>query len=168
MTCKHCGVEIEDGIKFCTECGESTEVEKTEATEAETPVLETPIEETPVEETPDTEVSALPQEQYPGYEGGQESQQTYGTVPTPVKQYAGTAQTLAIIGIVTVCCCTGWIFEIIAIILANKAIAANEPEVKKAQTAKKIAIAVLVISVIGYLAFGIYWMVPTSSSCLIF
>lgn len=60
MFCKFCGKELQDGMKFCTGCGNPVTVKAPEPQQVEDPVEETPVPEVaPLTE----ETTSLPQEQ---------------------------------------------------------------------------------------------------------
>lgn len=121
MICPTCGAQLNDGLKFCTQCGTPLQV-------AEAPVVETPVVETPVYEAPAYEAPAYeaPVQETPVYEAAPVYEApTYESAPAyeapaandPGAGLGKTSKILGIIGIVTSCCGFGSILAIVALIL---------------------------------------------------
>ena len=107
MTCPTCGAQLNEGLKFCTQCG--TPLQVAEAPVAEAPVVETPAYEAPAYEAPAYEAAPVyeaPAQAAPVYETPTQAAPVY-EAPAATDPGAGlgkTSKILGIIGIVTSCC----------------------------------------------------------------
>lgn len=161
MTCPTCGAQLNDGLKFCTQCGTPLQV-------AEAPVVETPAYEAPAYEAPAYEAAPVyeaPAQAAPVYEAP-----TYESAPAyeaPVATDPGaglgkTSKILGIIGIVTSCCGFGSVLAIVALILGivgGKKSKGAGFENASAKTGLILGIVGIVISAIIYVAYLIYYVV---------
>ena len=145
MTCPTCGAQLNEGLKFCTQCG--TPLQVAEAPVAEAPVVETPAYEAPAYEAPAYEAA-------PVYEA-----------PAATDPGAGlgkTSKILGIIGIVTSCCGFGSVLAIVALILGivgGKKSKGAGFENASAKTGLILGVVGIAIGAIVYIAYLIYYVV---------
>lgn len=155
MTCPTCGAQLNEGLKFCTQCG--TPLQVAEAPVAEAPVVETPAYEAPAYEAPAYEAA-------PVYEASAQAAPVY-EAPAATDPGAGlgkTSKILGIIGIVTSCCGFGSVLAIVALILGivgGKKSKGAGFENASAKTGLILGIVGIVISAIIYVAYLIYYVV---------
>lgn len=163
MNCKNCGAPLEEGTKFCINCG--SQVETIERVEAETVSEPEPVKtaddfdyykEPKTEQTQSNQTYSEPQYQKPQYEN------YGGTYNNGNKQ---TGNTLAIVSLVLgilsiVCCC----FSALQIILAIGALVTGIISVKSTENGKGMAIAgivmggLMILSGIIGIVFGMAYM----------
>ncbi len=156
MICPTCGAQLNDGLKFCTQCG--TPLQVAEAPVVETPVVETPVYEAPVQETPVYE--AAPVYEAPTYESAPAYEAPAAT--DPGAGLGKTSKILGIIGIVTSCCGFGSILAIVALILGiigGKKSKGAGFENASAKTGLILGIVGIAIGAIVYIAYLIYYVV---------
>ena len=165
MTCPTCGAQLNEGLKFCTQCG--TPLQVAEAPVAEAPVVETPAYEAPAYEAPAQAAPAYEAPAYeaaPVYEAPAQAAPVY-EAPAATDPGAGlgkTSKILGIIGIVTSCCGFGSILAIVALILGivgGKKSKGAGFENASAKTGLILGIVGIVISAIIYIAYLIYYVV---------
>ena len=150
MTCPTCGAQLNDGLKFCTQCGTPLQV-------AEAPVVETPAYEAPAYEAP---AQAAPVYEAPTYESAPAYEAPAAT--DPGAGLGKTSKILGIIGIVTSCCGFGSVLAIVALILGivgGKKSKGAGFENASAKTGLILGIVGIVISAIIYVAYLIYYVV---------
>ena len=159
MTCPTCGAQLNEGLKFCTQCG--TPLQVAEAPVAEAPVVETPAYEAPAYEAPAYEA---PAQAAPVYETPTQAAPVY-EAPAATDPGAGlgkTSKILGIIGIVTSCCGFGSILAIVALILGivgGKKSKGAGFENASAKTGLILGIVGIAIGAIVYIAYLIYYVV---------
>ena len=159
MTCPTCGAQLNEGLKFCTQCG--TPLQVAEAPVAEAPVVETPAYEAPAYEAPAYEA---PAQAAPVYETPTQAAPVY-EAPAATDPGAGlgkTSKILGIIGIVTSCCGFGSILAIVALILGivgGKKSKGAGFENASAKTGLILGVVGIAIGAIVYIAYLIYYVV---------